>query len=175
MKPYGVAWDPAYAEVFLNNFGSVFKYPANGTYVPGGLYTIKFTFNRVASTIQIDVTGPTSCSTTVSSNGRNIVRLNFHGPNDVSVGSSSFGNVSVEVPTPAPPPALVFGGLQTLAGTNVVSLTWTNSGAACVLESSDALTGDWSTVSTPCVTNGNWVGTQVTNNSSTQFFRLRGL
>ena len=175
MKPYAAAWDPAYDKVFLSNEGAVIFNPADGIFTAGGLYTIKFTWNRSAATIQIDVTGPTSCSTTVSSNGRNIVRLTFHGPDDVSLGSSSFGNVSVEVPAPSSPPALVFGGLQTLAGTNVVSLTWTNNGAACVLESSDALTGGWSTVSTPWATNGNWVGTQVTNNSSAQFFRLRGL
>jgi hypothetical protein len=172
-KPYSAPWSQAYTEVLLGNVGRGVNL---GTYAPGGLYTIKFTFNRVASTIQIDVTGPTSCNRTVSSNGRDIVRLAFHGPNDTALGSSSFGNVSVEAPTPpAAPPALACCGLQMLGGTNVVSLTWTNNGAACVLESSDALTGGWSTVSTSCFTNGNWVGIQVTNNSSAQFFRLRGL
>ena len=169
-KYYSYPWSQAYTEVLLGNDGRGINL---GTYVPGGLYTIKFTFNRVASTIQIDVTGPTSCSRTVSSNGRNIVRLTFHGPNYAPMVSSSFGNVSVEVAAPAAPPALVLGGWQSLGVTNVVSLTWTNNGASCVLESSAALSGGWSTVSTPFVTNGNWVSIQVTNTSSVQFFRLR--
>ena len=87
---------------------------------------------------------------------------------------SGFANLTLTVGAPKPP-ALACSGLQSLNGTNVVSLTWTNNGAACVLESSDALTGGWSTVSTPWVTNTSWVVTLVTNNSSAQFFRLRGL
>jgi hypothetical protein len=175
-KPYGAVWNPAYAQVFIGT--EVVPLGAdNGTFVPGGLYTIKFTWNRVAATIQIDVTGPTSFSTTASSNGKNIVSLNFVGPDLFSSApsSSSFGNVSVEVPAPPALPALVLGGWQSFGGTNVMSLTWTNSGVACVLESSGVVTGGWSTVSTPWATNGNWVGIQVTNNNSAQFFRLRGL
>jgi hypothetical protein len=171
-KYYSYPWSQAYTQVLLGNDGRGVNY---GTYAPGGLYTIKFTFDRVASTIQIDVTGPTTCSQTVSSNGRDIVRLTFYGPNWAAMGSSSFGNVSVTVPTPPVPPALVCCGLQKFGMTNVVSLTWTNNGTACVLESSGALTGGWNTVVSPCATNGNWVATQITNNTSTQFFRLRGL
>ena len=175
-KPYSADWSQSYTEVLLGNDGRGINL---GTYAPGGLYTIKFTFDRVASTIQIDVTGPTSCSRTVSSNGRDIIRLTFHGPQFCNCGmdslASSFGNVSVEAPTPPVPPALTFGGLLTMSGTNVVSLTWTNNGAACVLESSSTPAGGWSTVSTTSITNGNWVVTQVTNNTASQFFRLRGL
>lgn len=175
-KYYSYPWSQAYTEVLLGNDGRGINL---GTYAPGGLYTVKFTFNRAAANIQIDVTGPTACSRTVSSNGRDIVRLTFYGPQYCNCGLDSlpslFGNVSVTVPTPPVPPALVLGGMQTVNGTNIASLTWTNNGVACVLESSDALTGGWSTVSTPWATNGNWVGTQVTNNSSAQFFRLRGL
>ena len=175
-KPYSADWSQAYTEVLLGNDGRGINL---GTYAPGGLYTITFTFNRSAATIQINVTGPTSCSRTVTSNGRAIVRLTFHGPQYCNCGldslASLFGNVSVTVPTPPMPPPLVFGGFQRLNGTNVASLTWTNNGAACVLESSSTLTGGWSAVSTPCVTNGNWVVTQITNNSAVQFFRLHGL
>ena len=175
-KPYSADWSQAYTEVLLGNDGRGINL---GTYAPSGLYTITFTFNRSAATIQINVTGPTSCSRTVSSNGRAIVRLTFHGPQYCNCGLDSlpslFGNVSVTVPTPPMPPPLVFGGFQRLNGTNVASLTWTNNGAACVLESSSTLTGGWSAVSTSCVTNGNWVVTQITNNSAAQFFRLHGL
>ena len=90
------------------------------------------------------------------------------------VQQSGFANLMLTVGAPKPP-ALACSGFQSLNGTNVVSLTWTNNGAACVLESSAALTGGWSTVSTPWVTNTSWVVTLVTNNSSAQFFRLRGL
>jgi len=173
-KPYYNDWSQAYTEVLLGNDGRGINL---GTYAPGGLYIVKFTFNRMASTIQIDVTGPTSCSRTVSSNGRDIVRLTFHGPQYCGCGMdnlvSSVGNVSVQVPTPPVPPALVLGGMQTVNGTNIAALTWTNNGVACVLESSAALSGGWSTVSTPFVTNGNWVSMQLTNTSSVQFFRLR--
>ena len=175
-KPYSADWSQAYTEVLLGNDGRGINL---GIYAPGGLYTITFTFNRAASTIQIDVTGPTSCSRTVTSNGRPIVRLTFHGPQYCNCGLDSmpslFGNVSVVVPTPPVPPALNFGGFQKLNGTNVAALTWTNNGAACGLESSASLAGDWNAVPTPCVTNGNWVVTQVTNNGAAQFFRLRGL
>lgn len=175
-KPYTADWSQAYTEVLLGNDGRGINL---GTYAPGGLYTIKFTFNRLAATIQIDVTGPTSCSRTVSSNGRAIVRLTFHGPQYCNCGLDSmpslFGNVSVTVPTPPLPPPLAFGGFQRLNGTNVASLTWTNNGTACVLESSSSLTGGWNTFATPCVTNGNCVATQITNNGTVQFFRLRGL
>jgi hypothetical protein len=175
-KPYTANWSQAYTQVLLGNDGRGINL---GTYAPGGLYTIKFTFNRAAWTIQIDVTGPTSCSRTVSSNGRDIIRLTFHGSQWCNCGmdssASSFGNVSVEVPTPSVPPALALGGLLTMNGTNVASLTWSNNGAACVLESSSTLVGGWISVSTPFVTNGNWVVTQLTNNSAAQFFRLRGL
>jgi hypothetical protein len=171
-KPYTAGWSQAYTEVLLGNDGRGINL---GTYAPSGLYTIKFTFDRVASTIQIDVTGPTACTRTVSSNGRNIVRLAFCGPSLPGMGSSSFGNVSVEAPAPPVPPALTFGRFQRLNGTNVASLTWTNNGAGYVLESSATLSGGWSTVSTPWVTNGNWVATQVINSGAAQFFRLRGL
>lgn len=80
------------------------------------------------------------------------------------------GKVSVEAPTPPVPPALVFGGLQTLGDTKVSSLTWTNDGAACVLESSATLSGGWSTVLTPFATNVNWVATPVANRSAALFF-----
>jgi hypothetical protein len=173
-KYYSYPWSQAYTEVLLGNDGRGINL---GTYAPGGLYTVIFTFNRAASTIQIDVTGPTSCSRTVSSNGRDIVRLTFHGLQRCNCGLDSlpslFGNVSVTVPTPPVPPALVLGGMQTVNGTNIASLTWTNNGVACVLESSAALSGGWSTVSTPFVTNGNWLSIQVTNTSSVQFFHLR--
>lgn len=176
-KPYAANWSQAYTRVYLGNYAISGVNLA--TYAPGGLYTITFTFNRAASTIQIDVTGPTTCSRTVASSGQPIVRLTFHGPPYCNCGQDGmpdlFGNVSVTVPTPPTPPALNFGGLQRLNGTNVASLTWTNNGAACVLESSASLAGGWSAVSTPCVTNGNWVATQVTNGGAAQFFRLRGL
>lgn len=176
-KYYSYGWSQQWAEILLNNYGRSADF--TGNYAPGVLSTVKFTFNRAATNIQIDVTGPTSCSKTVSSNGRDIVRLTFHGPGTCGCGAdglpSSFGNVSVVVPTPPAPPALGQGGWKKLGGTNVLTLTWTNNGVACVLESSATLTGGWGTVSPPLTTNGNWVVANVTNNSSAQFFRLRGL
>lgn len=172
-KPLEASWSLGYTSVLIGNNGRPAS--SSGPYIPGGAYTIHFTFNRAAATIQIDVTGPTSYTNTVSSSGQSITGLWFLGPAWPPMGSSLFGNVSVEAPTPAAPPALVLGGWQTLGVTNVLSLTWSNNGAAYLLESSGALTGGWSTVSTPWATNGNWVGTQVTNDSPAQFFRLRGL
>ena len=75
--------------------------------------------------------------------------------------------------TPAPPP-LLLQNCQSLHGTNVLILTWTNNCATCTLETTSVLPGTWSTVSTPRTTNANYVCTTVTNTASTQFYRLRG-
>jgi hypothetical protein len=71
------------------------------------------------------------------------------------------------------PPMLLVVGAQRLAGSEVLNLTWTNNGSACVLQSAGALNGGWSTMSTPLTTNVNWISTIVTNSSSMQFYRLQ--
>lgn len=168
-KPYTELWNPRYTQVWLASYDTVST--DCGIYYPGSLYTIQFTFNRAASTVQIDVTGPNVISKTVSSSGRDITRLAFYGPSYNTMASSSFGNVVVQVPVVQPPP-LVLAGHQFTADGHVLSFSWTNS-AVCVLESSASLASGWSTVTAPCVTNANWVSMQVTNTSSAQFFRLR--
>jgi len=73
----------------------------------------------------------------------------------------------------SPPPPLRVASAERSAGSELLHLTWTNNGSACVLESAAALTGGWSTVSTPWTTNAGWVSTAVTNPSPAQFYRLR--
>jgi hypothetical protein len=70
---------------------------------------------------------------------------------------------------------LVLNQVQRLGATNVVSLTWTNTGTLFLLENTEAWPDGWSTVTNLWRTNGNWVSTQITNTSPAQFFRLRGL
>ena len=168
-KPYEEPWNPGYTQVWLASYNTVST--DCGIYYPGSLYTIQFTFNRAASTVQIDVTGPNVMSRTVSWSGGDITQLRFWGPSYYTMASSSFGNVVVQFPVVQPPP-LVLAGHQSTADGHVLSFSWTNS-AACVLESSASLASGWSTVTAPCVTNANWVSMQVTNTSSAQFFRLR--
>ena len=90
----------------------------------------------------------------------------FYGP--ISEGQMWADNFRL---LPTPPPLLL--AAQQSAGSEVVHLTWPNNGSACVLESAGAVTGGWSTVSTPWTTNAGWVSTFVTNPSPAQFYRLR--
>jgi hypothetical protein len=55
--------------------------------------------------------------------------------------------------TPAGPPPLLITGAHRSAGSVALNLTWTNNGNQCVLKGAGALTGSWSTVSTPWTTN----------------------
>jgi len=73
----------------------------------------------------------------------------------------------------SPPPSLVLNNFQSLAGTNVLVLTWTNNCASCILEATDLLPGTWATLSTPRTTNNNYVSMAITNAASIQFYRLR--
>jgi hypothetical protein len=72
-----------------------------------------------------------------------------------------------------PPPPLLVSGAQLTAKANVLHLTLTNNGSLFQLQSAGALTGGWSTVSTPWTTNAGWVSTSVTNSSPVQFYRLQ--
>jgi hypothetical protein len=72
-----------------------------------------------------------------------------------------------------PPPPLIVSGAQLTAKANVLHLTLTNNGSLFQLQSAGALTGGWSTVSTPWTTNAGWVSTSVTNSSPVQFYRLQ--
>lgn len=72
-----------------------------------------------------------------------------------------------------PPPHLVVEGCQLQNNTNCVSLTWQDTGVAYVLEHSDSMTGDWTTISTPYNTNGDRIQTVVTSTNAAQFYRLR--
>jgi hypothetical protein len=71
------------------------------------------------------------------------------------------------------PPPLVLAGTLRWGVFQLLQLTWTNNGVPCVLEGTDALTGGWTTVSTPWATNANWVSTIVASPNSAQFYRLR--
>ena len=83
-----------------------------------------------------------------------------------------WGTMKLEA-VPIPPPLKV-ASWQWSGGANVVTLTWTNNGSSCVLESTAALTGGWNMVPAPFTTNANWISTVVTNAASAQFFRLQG-
>jgi hypothetical protein len=71
------------------------------------------------------------------------------------------------------PARLILAGAQTRAEVNILTLTWTNNGVPCVLESSDTPTSGWGMTSAPQTTNAGWVSTIVTNAAPAQYFRLR--
>jgi len=73
-----------------------------------------------------------------------------------------------------PPPPLKVASWQWAGGANVVTLTWTNNGSSCVLESTASLPGGWNMVPAPFTTNANWISTVVTNAAPAQLFRLKG-
>ncbi len=103
--------------------------------------------------------GATS-SAALGISGNKIVGMYFDGQN------RSF------LATLAPPP-LHLAGAQQWAGLTSLQLTWSNSLCQCVLESAGAVTGAWSTVSSPWTTNAGCVCTVVTTSSTAQFYRLR--
>jgi hypothetical protein len=73
---------------------------------------------------------------------------------------------------PAPPRLVLLATLR-WEGLQLTHLAWTNNGACCVLEGAGRLTGPWRTLSTPWITNANWVSTVVAGTNSSQVFRLR--
>jgi hypothetical protein len=75
----------------------------------------------------------------------------------------------VEPPTP---PALQIA-TGPVGAAYVTTLTWSNNGVACELESSGSLTGTWNVVSAMPVTNGDWISAVSTNVARARFFRLR--
>ena len=94
----------------------------------------------------------------------------YYGP--INEGDIWVDNFRIINRVPLPPP-LVVAGAQWSAGIQQLNLKWTNTGNPFVLESSDTLTGGWSTLTTPWTTNANWVSTTATNSSAAQFYRLR--
>ena len=71
-------------------------------------------------------------------------------------------------------PSLKVENWQWSGGANVVTLTWTNNGSSCVIESTGSLTGGWNKVPASFTTNADWISTMVTNAAPVQFFRLKG-
>jgi len=97
---------------------------------------------------------------------------NYPSPGWVVDDISVTGVVVAEKPLP---PAMKLVSFQAVGASNMISLTWSNNGVACVLEGSGTVTGGWSTVPAAWTTNGNWINTKVTNTAPIQFFRLHGL
>lgn len=98
-KPYSEPFDQSYTMILIGDEG---RGSEVADYVPGGLYTATMVWDRGAATIDISVQGPNGLfSRTVNSSGLTVTGLTFQGPNDPSVGTSAFGNVSVTVPEPA--------------------------------------------------------------------------
>ena len=93
-------------------------------------------------------------------------------PTDAWNYENLWGTMKLEA-VPIPPPLKV-ASWQWSGGANVVTLTWTNNGSSCGLESTASLTGGWNLVPAPFTTNANWISTVVTNAASAQFFRLQG-
>ena len=72
------------------------------------------------------------------------------------------------------PPMLHLVKAQPSGGAQVVTLTWTNNGVPCPLESSDAPNSGWHSAGGLRMTNENIYSAVVTNTASARFFRLRG-
>jgi len=76
------------------------------------------------------------------------------------------------IESPAPP-RLELAHAESAGGMPVVTLTWTNNGSSCLLQSTASLTGGWNTFAHPWTTNSNWILATVTNAGPAQFFRLK--
>lgn len=102
--------------------------------------------------------------------------LRFHTQGD-GVDEGCFDNIRVSAEPKNWPigqrPVVRVAGWQRVNAENVLWLTWNNTGGAYLLESAGALTGGWSQVMTPWITNGNWVSATVTSTAPAQFYRLR--
>ena len=96
---------------------------------------------------------------------------NSTGDNPNGTGTLDYYTARVSVVLP-PVPSLVIASAQLTAGAEVLTLAWTNNGANVILQSTSTFPGSWSTVSTPRMTNGNFVVTTVTNAAPAQFYRL---
>jgi len=70
-------------------------------------------------------------------------------------------------------PPLLEMSTASVVPTNLTTLTWSNNGTSCDLQTSVSITGTWTSVLSPKTTDPNWISTTVTNNSPVQFFRLR--
>ena len=90
----------------------------------------------------------------------------------VAPGSGGLGRASGLVLVPSPP-RLVVAEAHQEALSEVMTLTWTNNGSWCVLESAAAVTGPWGQETTTWSTNANWISTQVTSANSAHFYRLK--
>lgn len=114
-KPYTQNFNVAYTMILIGDVG---RGSEVADYIPGATYQSTLTWNRLASTIDINVIGPgLNVTRQVASSGDTITGLVFRGPNYDQMGASSFGNVSVMTQAvPEPETAALF-----LAGLAAVS------------------------------------------------------
>lgn len=103
--------------------------------------------------------------------------LRFHTQSDYAVDEGYIDNIRLSAEPKNWPigqrPVVRVAGWQQVNAENVLWLTWNKTGGAFLLEGAGALTGGWSQVMTPWITNGNWVSATVTNSAPAQFYRLR--
>src|SRR5262249_45034918 len=97
---------------------------------------------------------------------------NSTGDNPNGTSNLDYYTARVTVVPPAVPP-LAIAGAHLIGSSEVITLTWTNTGATVILEGTATFPGTWSTVNTPRTTNSNFVVTTVTNSAAAQFYRLR--
>lgn len=90
----------------------------------------------------------------------------------VAPGSGGLGRANGLLLLPSPP-RLVVAEAHQEALSEVMTLTWTNNGSWCVLQSAVAVTGPWAQETTTWSTNANWISTQVTSTNSAHFYRLK--
>jgi hypothetical protein len=110
-KPYNTDFTASMTQILIGDGGRIEGKVAD--YVPGASYAATLTWNRAASTIDIDVAGQ---HRTVASYGEAISGLVFYGPSDTHM-VSSFGQLSVmtqAVPEPGTW-ALLLAGLGAVA------------------------------------------------------------
>ncbi len=90
----------------------------------------------------------------------------------VAAGSGGLGRAGCLLLMRDPPP-LVVAGASYNAGIEQIQLRWTNNGAPCVLETTTALLGGWTSINPPLTTNANWISATILSEDSARFFRLR--
>ncbi len=90
----------------------------------------------------------------------------------VAAGSGGLGRAGSLVLLPSPPRLLVQEAHREPLS-QVMTLSWTNNGSWCVLESAAAVNGPWEQETTIWSTNANWISTQVTSTNSAHYYRLK--
>ncbi len=170
LGPDGNIYVPEWQTPHVAKFnGATLAYQGNLVDDPAHTSPIAVTFTPDGSFLVLDENGINS-----SVNRYNLATGAFLNQL-IAPGSGGLGRAQymISMPEPQQPPPLVIAGASKVGAWQQLQLTWTNNGVSCLLQGAGAITGGWNTVSTPWVTNANWVSTTVSNSSPAQFYRLR--